>query len=242
MSSIWGRLASGLAVSAALLSPLAARAATLVETQSVSNNDPFIPSDVFNSIGSPTLAPFDSALGTLESFSLIITGDVTVDGTPTAGYSLTDNPDDVVKLSLTLATNHATLASDTLPLESGVIDFSYGVTDDANAADIAHLFLHQPLDYDLGNLNAVFGGNNDDFTAGPNGIKISETATLTYTYAPTSVPEPASWALMLVGFGGLGAAVRTRRQRDAGLIARPGGQLRAKLSRPVTSSAGHVSK
>jgi hypothetical protein len=29
---------------------------------------------------------------------------------------------------------------------------------------------------------------------------------------PSGVPEPTSWALMLVGFGGLGAAMRTRRR------------------------------
>ena len=28
---------------------------------------------------------------------------------------------------------------------------------------------------------------------------------------PTAVPEPATWALMLLGFGGLGAALRSRR-------------------------------
>ena len=34
----------------------------------------------------------------------------------------------------------------------------------------------------------------------------------------TSVPEPATWAMMLVGFGGLGAALRSRR-RPAGMAA-----------------------
>jgi hypothetical protein len=29
------------------------------------------------------------------------------------------------------------------------------------------------------------------------------------------VPEPASWALMLIGFGGAGAMLRARRRRDA---------------------------
>jgi hypothetical protein len=33
--------------------------------------------------------------------------------------------------------------------------------------------------------------------------------------APASVPEPAAWALMLVGFGGLGAVMRSSRRRAA---------------------------
>jgi hypothetical protein len=38
---------------------------------------------------------------------------------------------------------------------------------------------------------------------------------ITYTYTPDgagAVPEPASWAMMLVGFGGIGYAVRRRRR------------------------------
>jgi hypothetical protein len=33
------------------------------------------------------------------------------------------------------------------------------------------------------------------------------------------VPEPAAWSLMLVGFGGLGAAVRRRRKAMASITA-----------------------
>jgi hypothetical protein len=36
--------------------------------------------------------------------------------------------------------------------------------------------------------------------------------------APGGVPEPSAWALMLVGFGGLGAALRRRRQTLAAAI------------------------
>jgi hypothetical protein len=35
------------------------------------------------------------------------------------------------------------------------------------------------------------------------------------TLAPAAVPEPATWAMMLVGFGGLGALLRRRRQAAA---------------------------
>jgi opacity protein-like surface antigen len=34
-----------------------------------------------------------------------------------------------------------------------------------------------------------------------------------------AVPEPASWALMITGFGGLGATLRARRRRESGLRA-----------------------
>lgn len=38
--------------------------------------------------------------------------------------------------------------------------------------------------------------------------KYSGTATLV---SPSAAPEPAAWALMLLGFGGLGAVLRRRR-------------------------------
>lgn len=39
-------------------------------------------------------------------------------------------------------------------------------------------------------------------------------ATLTYDYTPavSAAPEPASWAIMMLGFGGLGSALRSRRR------------------------------
>lgn len=37
--------------------------------------------------------------------------------------------------------------------------------------------------------------------------------------APAGVPEPASWGLMLIGFGGLGAAIRRRRAQMSAIAA-----------------------
>ena len=42
-----------------------------------------------------------------------------------------------------------------------------------------------------------------------------QTTGLNYIYNPAAVPEPPSWALMLVGFGGLGATMRSRRRLKA---------------------------
>ena len=52
--------------------------------------------------------------------------------------------------------------------------------------------------------------------AGPGVRAASYSGTL--NLSPVAVPEPASWALMIMGFGGVGAMVRSRR-RIAGAVA-----------------------
>jgi hypothetical protein len=42
---------------------------------------------------------------------------------------------------------------------------------------------------------------------------------MSYTlFNPAAVPEPTTWAMMIIGFGGVGALMR-RRRRDGGLAA-----------------------
>jgi hypothetical protein len=51
--------------------------------------------------------------------------------------------------------------------------------------------------------------------AGVAGAGVTGTSQIFYGLAPltAAVPEPAAWTLMIVGFGGLGAALRTSRQK-----------------------------
>ena len=49
----------------------------------------------------------------------------------------------------------------------------------------------------------------------PFGSLTGISATVDFTAATAAVPEPAGWAMMLVGFGGLGAMVRRHRGKVA---------------------------
>jgi hypothetical protein len=60
-----------------------------------------------------------------------------------------------------------------------------------------------------GNYRVSFGG-----TAPANGAAV--TGNLTFQLAP--VPEPGTWALMLLGFAGVGVAIRRSRKRSATLM------------------------
>jgi hypothetical protein len=62
-------------------------------------------------------------------------------------------------------------------------------------------------------LNAFFG--NGFGIVGTSDAAANGSGFAGATYTPVGVPEPANWVLMLVGFGGLGAAMRSRRKRAA---------------------------
>lgn len=73
--------------------------------------------------------------------------------------------------------------------------------------------------FDVGNsvnVNPLGGGAFFSFSNGnpvfSPGVYIF--GTLTVTAFSSGVPEPATWTVMLAGFGGLGAAVRARRRWD----------------------------
>ena len=85
--------------------------------------------------------------------------------------------------------------------------------------------------FDVGTTTASFGqfpllalfSNGDGtfgsaFTGNVLGTEFyNESGTLTIT--PTGVPEPATWAVVLAGFGGIGAAMRKRRSERTAVAA-----------------------
>ena len=66
-----------------------------------------------------------------------------------------------------------------------------------------------------GLLRIEFSDQYDDIRNGVDGHWRSGTITLTYAPVPptSAVPEPATWAMMIAGFGLAGGALRTRRSR-----------------------------
>lgn len=59
-----------------------------------------------------------------------------------------------------------------------------------------------------------FGGSSGDQLSGTSNL-VGGTTIVGATLSIDAVPEPAAWALMLAGFAGLGATLRSRRSRLA---------------------------
>jgi hypothetical protein len=56
----------------------------------------------------------------------------------------------------------------------------------------------------------IYGCNRAGFSY--NGCGLGEGAFRSTALAPAAVPEPGAWALMILGFGGVGATLRRRRE------------------------------
>ncbi len=87
------------------------------------------------------------------------------------------------------------------PLAGGYVDYTSGVIDTTNFR----------LDTFILSLNAIHRGNASGLSF-TNGQSLKNfTATTTGQFA-AAVPEPTTWALMIMGFGGAGAMLRNRRR------------------------------
>jgi PEP-CTERM motif len=143
---------------------------------------------------STTFAGFDPALGTLTSVTLSVTGSLTWS---VGGGSRPPGP----------KTLQFILETPVLAVQ--MVSSSPGATKD--------------VDVDLNGAGAFIGsepqqallGVSDDSNGGSfrtrDGDPLFGVATYTFTPAGAPVPEPSTWAMMLVGFAGLGyAAVRRK--------------------------------
>lgn len=176
-----------------------------------------------------SLDGFDSNLGTLLSvqiyydFSIDSSGTVTNNTSGAADFEISE------KSTATLGFSNAYTGSGTLKPETDDVDFddlAVGATGIFNpgVADIDHTItlsgatLSQFLqDKNLGvtfntvtkTTQSAVGGNADTSitTHGSGVVRV----TYTYDAIEAPVPEPASWALMLGGFGMLGATMRRRK-------------------------------
>jgi hypothetical protein len=64
----------------------------------------------------------------------------------------------------------------------------------------------------------VAGANNTIFVSGTTGGNGAFSGNLSFA-ATSAVPEPTTWAMMLVGFGAVGYSMRTRSRKQPGLAA-----------------------
>jgi hypothetical protein len=112
----------------------------------------------------------------------------TVDCNPTITLGLDDLPPVTSHFQLITLTGFTDLTSVTIgrPTDNGVVDAGWLAFDDV---------VSTPFVADTGN------GDNNPRPDAPSPV-------------PDAVPEPSAWALMILGFGGVGALLRRRRHAD----------------------------
>nr|WP_235976730.1 PEPxxWA-CTERM sorting domain-containing protein [Sandaracinobacteroides hominis] len=101
-------------------------------------------------------------------------------------------------------------------LTPAFVDEDPGTGSYSGSGDLVALGLDFKLDGD-GLLNLEFFESFDDPFISPDGLWNSGTVTITYAPAvdPNVVPEPATWVMLIAGFGLIGTAARRRRNAAA---------------------------
>lgn len=207
-----------LAAAAAMAVESSAQAATVI-TQSFSSS--------FQRVGSSGAQP----IGGLNLVNQVITSAV-VSYTAGAFYSqdiVSLNPNDPGTLTFSGTTGFQIFGPGTFPVPAFVASSFSGTSPCVNGrcvgsggisgdyivpeADLAFFARSTPVQI------AALGGTTGSVSVAGGGVLLQarETGTfaggrITFLIADIAVPEPATWAMMLIGFGAVGFAMRRRRQ------------------------------
>ena len=164
-------------------------------------------------VGATALA-FGSAAGavvTVDSSTMTISGPTTVVDTTTIGFTEAQLSSPTFTENVVFTNTLAGLYSITLTTSSPAVDFTSAVLsglggpynlieiDDTGVDEFWRLA--NPVQLGASQYTLTINGNNSG--AGSLGGSI--------TIRPGAVPEPATWAMMLLGFGAVGFAMRRRR-------------------------------
>jgi PEP-CTERM motif len=119
-----------------------------------------------------------------------------------AGFQITD-------IDITLNLAHFglgnTVAADLTTFNGNPVAFGYLGTDPAGAGLLDPKIV----------LTAFWGGNTFTVSDSIKGQRNFFTGTFDVSPAVAGVPEPASWAMLILGFGGIGMMLRSTRRRQA---------------------------
>jgi hypothetical protein len=192
-------------------------AATIVQTQSIAAG-----SDATTPV---TFQQFDTALGTLNSVTLWfdaamsnISGTVYDPSTNGRTYHLTEGAlagfaGNGFNLSTTLSGGAASLnVAGKTTVNIGPFTDSESGTSTLNSGLAPYIGLGS-VGFSFTRLSEFAVDNNGQIDITP---LIGGDAKLTYNYtpsAPAAVPEPGTWAMLIVGFASIGAALRGRRRQ-----------------------------
>jgi hypothetical protein len=217
-------LAAGAAI-AALGASAPAAALTIVQNTMIA--------DAAANAATPfSFTQFDSLLGTLNSVTLEFTATM-----PEVSGTLTNNPGASRTFTLTRGINTAVTGNGftNLSLNLGTGSSSIGPLAARASVPIGAFAGGSGTDSETltGDLSAFIGAGNVNFSFARTSLfsinpssgtltispHASATATLTYDYTapppppppPVPVPEPGVWALMILGFGTVGATLRRRK-------------------------------